>query len=240
MEEDMANVLEAIFSRRAIKVFDPVEISPATREQILNAARVAPSSFNIQPYRFYWIESPERRNHAARLCMGQVPAETASALVVAVADISSWKQTAQGELAWMRGAGFSEEKISEAEKRAQLGKWFFLQGWFGIFGVLKLMILRFVHLWMTVGTIPVARQGMFKWAGKSAALACANLMIAAEALGLNTCPMEGFDDLRLARFLGLSTRKQEIVMVIAIGKKSERHIDRPQWRRPLEATVVVL
>ena len=76
----MANVLEAIFSRRAIKVFDPVEISPATREQILNAARVAPSSFNIQPYRFYWIESPERRNHAARLCMGQVPAETASAL----------------------------------------------------------------------------------------------------------------------------------------------------------------
>jgi nitroreductase len=65
-------------------------------------------------------------------------------------------------------------------------------------------------------------------------------MIAAEALGLNTCPMEGFDDLRLAKFLGLSPRKHEIVMVIAIGKKSAQHIDRPQWRRPLEATVTVL
>ena len=49
----MSDILEAIMQRRAIKVFDPVEISPDTREQILNAARVAPSSFNIQPYRFY-------------------------------------------------------------------------------------------------------------------------------------------------------------------------------------------
>jgi nitroreductase len=240
MEAVMSSVLEAIFNRRAIKVFDPVEIPAVTREQILDAARMAPSSFNIQPYRFYWVESPERRKKAAGLCLGQKPAATASALVVAVADIASWKATAQGELAWMRTAGFSPEKITEAEKRAKLGKWFFLQGWFGIFGVLKLMIVRAMHLWMTTGTIPVARKGMFKWAGKNAALACENLMIAAEALGLNSCPMEGFDDLRLAKFLGLSPKKHEIVMVIAIGKKSEQHIVRPQWRRPLEATVTVL
>jgi nitroreductase len=236
----MTDILEAIFRRRAIKVFDPVEIPATTREQILNAARVAPSSFNIQPYRFYWIESPDSLKSAARLCMGQSPAATASALVVAVADIASWKATAQGELAWMRTAGFSAEKIAEAEKRAKLGKWFFLQGWFGVFGALKLLILRVAHLWITTGTIPVARQGMFKWAGKSASLACANLMIAAEALGLNTCPMEGFDDLRLSKFLGLSTSKHEIVMVIAVGKKSNQHFDRPQWRRPLEMTVTVL
>jgi nitroreductase len=122
----------------------------------------------------------------------------------------------------------------------KLGKWFFLQGWFGIFGILKLMILRTIHLWTITGTIPVARKGMFKWAGKSAALACANLMIAAEALGLNTCPMEGFDDLRLANLVGLSPKHHEILMVIAIGKKSAEHLDRPQWRRPLESTVTVL
>ncbi len=65
-------------------------------------------------------------------------------------------------------------------------------------------------------------------------------MIAAEALGLNTCPMEGFDGRRLANFLGLSPRNHEIVMVIAIGKKSAMHQDQPQWRRPLETTVTVL
>jgi nitroreductase len=236
----MSHILDAILNRRAIKVFDPVKISQATREQILNAARVAPSSFNTQPYRFYWLESPEPRKEAARLCMGQIPAATASALVVAVADIASWKATAQGELEWMRTAGFSPEQVAEAEKKAKLGKWFFLQGWFGIFGVLKFMVLRVLHLWLTAGTIPVARQGMFKWAGKSGALACANLMIAAEALGLNTCPMEGFDDLRLSKFLGLTSRNHEIIMVIAIGKKSAQHIDKSQWRRPLETTVTVL
>jgi nitroreductase len=81
---------------------------------------------------------------------------------------------------------------------------------------------------------------MFHWATKSAALACQNLMISAEALGFNTCPMEGFDDLRLAKFLKLSRRRDQILMVIAIGKKSSAHIDHPQWRRPLDATVKVL
>jgi nitroreductase len=65
-------------------------------------------------------------------------------------------------------------------------------------------------------------------------------MIAAEALGVNTCPMEGFDGRRLSQYLGLSGRHQEIVMVIAIGKKSCTHNEPPQWRRPLDATVIVL
>ncbi|MFZ3215615.1 MAG: nitroreductase family protein [Candidatus Acidiferrales bacterium] len=236
----MSAALEAIFRRRAVKVFDPVEIPAATREQILNAARVAPSSFNIQPYRFYWVESPALRSTAARLCFGQSPAATASALVVAVADIGSWKSTTQSELEWMRSAGFSEEKIRESERRAKFGKWFFIQGWFGILGAVKWTLLRVVHFWKTMGTLPVARQGMFKWATKSAALACQNLMIAAEALGLNTCPMEGFDGRRLGKLLRLSAKEHEIVMVIAVGKRSAAHQDRPQWRRPLETTVQVL
>jgi nitroreductase len=241
LEGNMSEILDIILRRRAVKVFDPVDISVETRDQILKAASVAPSSFNSQPYRFYWVQSPEKLKRAARLCFGQKPAATASALVVAVADIASWRETAQAEIAWMRTAGcFSAEKIAEAEKRMKLGKWFFLQGWFGIFGILKLMILRTIHLWTITGTIPVARKGMFKWAGKSAALACANLMIAAEALGLNTCPMEGFDDLRLAQLVGLSPKHHEILMVIAVGKKSAEHLDRPQWRRPLESTVTVL
>jgi nitroreductase len=127
----MTEILDIILRRRAVKVFDPVDISVETRDQILKAASVAPSSFNSQPYRFYWVQSPEKLKRAARLCFGQKPAATASALVVAVADIASWRETAQAEIAWMRTAGcFSAEKIAEAEKRMKLGKWFFLQGWF--------------------------------------------------------------------------------------------------------------
>jgi nitroreductase len=91
-----------------------------------------------------------------------------------------------------------------------------------------------------IGMPPVTRQGLFKWATKNTSLACENLMIAAESLGLNTCSMEEFAGRRLARFLGLSSRDHEIVMVIAIGKKFPRHIDQAQWRRPLESTVTIL
>lgn len=52
--------------------------------------------------------------------------------------------------------------------------------------------------------------------------------------------LERFDARRLGRFLRLSSRDHEIVMVIAIGKKSPGHTDQPQWRRPLESTVTIL
>jgi hypothetical protein len=58
--------------------------------------------------------------------------------------------------------------------------------------------------------------------------------------GAEYLPMEGFDGRRLSKFLGLSARYHEIVLVIAIGKKSSRHVDQPQWRRSLHATVQVL
>jgi nitroreductase len=178
MEKVTGVVLASIFQRRAVKVFEPVEISDEMRVQILNAACHAPSSFNMQPYRFYWVATAARKTAVAKLCLGQTPAETASALAVAVADIGSLSATSQSQLEW--------------------------------------------------------------WATKSTLLACENLMIAAEALGLNTCPMEGFDGRRLSRFLELSGPYHEIVMVIAIGEKSQAYVEPPQWRRPLDATVTIL
>ena len=56
----MNDILEALFHRRAVKVFEPVKIPQVLREQILDAARHAPSSFNMQPYRFFWVESSAR------------------------------------------------------------------------------------------------------------------------------------------------------------------------------------
>lgn len=236
----MTPILDAIAHRRAIKSFEPVAIPPEIRTQILEAARLAPSSFNTQPYRFYWIETQSERRVAARLCLAQSPAVTASALVVAVADLGSLANTSRLQLDWMRSTGFPAEKCRDYQRTAKIGRILFMPGPFGIFGAFKWFLFRLLHFWKTVGTPPVFRHDLFKWATKSTSLACQNLMIAAEALGLNSCPMEGFDARRLSKFLGLSRRKQEIVMVIAVGKKSAAHVDQPQWRRPLEATVTVL
>src|SRR6266436_8545469 len=217
----MSEILEALFHRRAVKAFEPVEIPQVLREQILDAARHAPSSFNMQPYRFFWVESSPRKATAAKLCLGQKPAATASALVVAVADIGSLAATSQGQLEWMRSRSeFSEAKIRDYERTAKIGRILFMPGPFGIFAAIKWGMFWLLNLWMVIGMPPLSRQDLFKWATKSTSLACQNLMLAAQALGMNTCPMEGFDGRRLSRYLGLSSRHHEIVMVIAIGKKS--------------------
>jgi nitroreductase len=103
MEAAMHSSLNAIFQRRAIRLFDPIEISPALRDELLDAARLAPSSFNIQPYRLFWVSSRESLRTVAQLCFSQPPAETAS-LVVAVADIGAWRSTTRAQLEWMRAS----------------------------------------------------------------------------------------------------------------------------------------
>jgi len=236
----MNTILDAIFQRRAVKLFEPVEISPGERERILDAARHAPSSFNSQPYKLYWVESAAQKDVVAKLCLGQEPAETASALVVAVADIGSMAQTTRSQLEWMRRSKFAEAKIRRYERTAKIGRILFTLGPFGIFALVKRALFWLLNLWKTIGMPPLSRQDLFKWATKSTSLACQNLMLAAEALGFNTCPMEGFDCRRLAHYLGLAGRYHEIVMVIAIGKKSHAYVEPPQWRRPLDATVTVL
>ncbi len=236
----MKDILDVIFQRRAVKLFEPVVIAQRLRERILNAARHAPSSFNVQPYRLYWVESAAKKAAVAKLCLQQAPAETASALVVVVADIGSMVATTQGQLEWMRRSNFAESKIRDYERTARIGRILFMPGPFGIFNIVKGALFRLLNLWQTSGMPPLSRQDLLKWATKSTSLACQNLMLAAEALGFNTCPMEGFDRRRLSQYLGLCARHHDIVMVIAIGKKSHAYIEPPQWRRPLEATVTVL
>src|SRR5437660_10991413 len=147
----MSGILDALFHRRTVKTFEPVEIPQDLREQILDAARHAPSSFNSQPYRFFWVESSPRKATAAKLCLGQMPAATASALVVAVADIRSLAATSQAQLEWMRRSGFRHAKVGDYARTAKLGRILFMPGPFGIFGAAKWVIFRLVNLWKTIG-----------------------------------------------------------------------------------------
>src|SRR5258707_9702569 len=213
-------ILDLISQRRAVKLFEPVEISKDLRRQILNAARHAPSSFNLQPYRFYWVQSDVKKATVAKLCLSQKPAETASALIVAVADLKSLSVTSQDQLEWMRTSDLTEEKIRDYERKAKIGRILFKPGPFGIFAAIKWALFRLLNLRMVIGLPPLFQQDLFKWATKSTSLACQNLMIAAEALGMNTCPMEGFANPSSCRYLVFSDRTPGLRRVIPLGKKS--------------------
>src|ERR1700756_3284859 len=160
----MKMALDSIFQRRAVKVFEPVEISEGLREQILDAARHAPSSFNLQPYKFYWVRSAAKKVAIAKLCLGQKPAETASALVVAVADLGSLSATSQAQLGWMRRSNFSEEKNRDYERKAKIGRILFMPGPFGVFAAIKWLLFRLLNLWKVMGMPPLFRKDLFKWA----------------------------------------------------------------------------
>jgi nitroreductase len=52
------NVKEAIETRRAYRALGPVEITDGTVEELAKAARLAPSCFNNQPWRFVFVREP--------------------------------------------------------------------------------------------------------------------------------------------------------------------------------------
>jgi nitroreductase len=72
---------------------------------------------------------------------------------------------------------------------------------------------------------------------KSCALAAQTFMLSIAAEGFHTCPMEGFDELRVKRALGLP-RGAEINMIIAIGKGTEAGIWGPRVRVPNEEVIL--
>ena len=71
------------------------------------------------------------------------------------------------------------------------------------------------------------------WMHKSTALACQNLMLAFRAYGYDTCPMEGFDEKKVSKYLDLP-RTAEPCMILSVGKRADNGVYGPQIRFPKE------
>jgi nitroreductase len=75
-------------------------------------------------------------------------------------------------------------------------------------------------------------------AHKSCALAAQTFMLSIAAEGFESCPMEGFDKLRVRKALNLP-RGAEINMIISVGKGTEEGIWGERFRIPYEEVVFV-
>jgi F420 biosynthesis protein FbiB-like protein len=67
---DIAGFVELTQSRRSIRKYRDEPVTRERMEQLLNAARWAPSAHNRQPWRFAVVESPARK-HALAVAMGE-------------------------------------------------------------------------------------------------------------------------------------------------------------------------
>ncbi len=91
------DVIESIYQRRSIKEFDADHKMTAEEEKKLFEAMIqAPTSFNIQHWRFVVLRDPElRAKIRTELGNDQAQMTDASLLVLFTADVDAWKKEPQ-------------------------------------------------------------------------------------------------------------------------------------------------
>lgn len=85
------NVFEAIEARRAVKSYVSDFVMPSADEQkLMEMARHAPTSFNLQNWRFVNVKDKALRADIGKAAWGQAQVTEASLLLVLCADLKAW------------------------------------------------------------------------------------------------------------------------------------------------------
>ena len=90
----MLSVEQAIRERRSTRSFRPQAIPQQMVERMLEAARLAPSASNRQPWRFVVVTSAEEKRRLRQICLDQAFIEEASVVFVACGDLSAYSKGA--------------------------------------------------------------------------------------------------------------------------------------------------
>lgn len=80
------DVFEAIKQRRSIRTYKNQPLPEGTVKQLLEAARLAPSAGNVQPWEFVVAASPITKHNLSLAAYGQKDIEEASVVIVVCAD----------------------------------------------------------------------------------------------------------------------------------------------------------
>jgi len=88
----MLTVAEAMQQRRSTRSFKRTPVSEEMILKMLEAARLAPSASNSQPWRFVVVTDAEEKKGLRQLCFNQAFIEDAGVVFVACADLSSYSK----------------------------------------------------------------------------------------------------------------------------------------------------
>ncbi|MCU1715694.1 nitroreductase family protein [Pseudomonas sp. 5P_3.1_Bac2] len=224
-----------IESRRAMRRFTDEPVPDEVLRDCLELAVLAPNSCNLQPWSFQVIRQPALLERLHTVCMGQHAAK-APVLIAVLARPDTWREAcAQILRDW-----------PEAEVPAPVRHFYrktapfqYNQGPLGLLGWLKRQLIRLVGWRRALMRSPNSHAQMRTWAVKSTALAAQNLMLAVQSHGYASCPLEGFDEVRLRQVLDIP-RQAVPVMLLAVGRAHERGIYNPRLRFALEQQVTWL
>lgn len=232
---------EIIQRRRSNRKFDAnIEVPDDVIVRSLERSILSPNSSNMQLWEFQWIKDPVLKESFTALCLDQNAARTSKQLVVFVTRKDLWKQRAAWNYNKIKEGIDGEPNTAQKRGLDYYGKLMPLAYRSDIFGITTL-IRRALCFFMGL------RKPFMRFGGdadqrvtvhKSCALAAQTFMLSIAAEGFESCPMEGFDAVRVKRALQLPAGA-EINMIIAVGKGTEPGIWGPRFRVPYNEVVVI-
>lgn len=191
---DSRTLLEALTWRYATKVFDPArKIAPEVWVALEQSLVLTPSSFGLQPYRFLVITDPALRARLRPASWGQSQVTDCSHFVVFLG-----KRTV------------TEDDLDHYLDRISTVR-----------GLRVADLAGFKDMMMKSLVAGGRAKAAEAWAADQVYIALGQFMAAAALLGVDTCPMEGFEPAQYDAILGLDGTPYHAVVACPAGYRGE-------------------
>lgn len=210
-----SQMLDVFHRRASTRNYDPErKISAEDFNYILELARLSPSSVGSEPWKFLVIQNPELRQKLKAVSWGMATqVDDASHLVVILA-----KKNARYDSDFLRESmvrrGLTEEQQLAARE-------------------------KYKKFQLEDANIAESERTLFDWASKQTYIALANMLNGAAAIGVDSCPIEGFNYAAVNKILvdaGLFDPQEWGVSVMATFGYRAKEI-KPKGRKPLAEIV---
>ncbi len=186
----MNTVLEALKFRHACKKFNPEQKIPRDElEMILECGHLSPSSFGMEPWKFLVVQNQSTREKLRKVCWNQAQITESSDVVVILVKPELLKPDTDYVKSMFQRRGLPDD----AEKA-------YLERYRS-------------HLEAEVETV----MSYYSWGSKQCYIALANMMTAAAANGIDSCPIEGFEKKAAEVVLQIDTEQFQIAVILALG-----------------------
>ena len=187
MQNDFTKAMDF---RHACKVFDETKkISDEEIHYIMEAGRKSPSSFGMEAWKFLVITNEELKAKLRPFCWDQVQITSCSHLVIVLAGIENAKVE----------SGMPKKRFTRREMPQETLDFY--------------MDIYAKHLEKTLSS----DENIYAWTAKQSYIALGNMMTAAAYIGIDSCPIEGFEKENVEEVLGLDTSKYQVAVIVPFG-----------------------
>ncbi len=201
----MLSVWDAIKTRRSIRKFTTEDVSDEIIEQLLEAARLAPSGHNIQPWRFLVLRDKKIKKELSHLYLDQEDIEEAPVVFIGLVDL--------------------ERFSPEAEKKH-------MQQFFEL-GLYKEMTGKFADIAfqqaMANNPRPVTPEMQVSTGMANVNIAAEHIALMATAMGLGTCWKGAASNAQSVRMICSLPENLVPSVILTLGYPAEDPSPRPRY-----------